>query len=418
MLKSIKYYFFGIFQSDPREISSLNGIRCLGFFLLVLGHLYIGFEMFIQDKSWIMRNLLYSTSQCMDIFFVLSGFLISGPLFKEIENKNTIKLGKFFSKRTLRIFPPYFAFLIFQTFIIAPLFIKLRPDYTEYINNLQSKVVYDFFYVSNYVMGTLPHGWSLSLEEQFYLLFPLFLLLIFRKVRKRYRLHTLFGFLVVPILYRWIVFHSVIEPAAPELTRKLYLENIYYPLQGRLDCLFTGILLAYVYNTYPKEIQNFLNDPKKFRIASLAAWGSLIVVSAFFCEYDKGLISMVFRFNINSVSWATIALLSMKSGSWTNRIFSWRIFSPVAKLTYCTYLIHFFFQGILAPVFINAKTAKYSDLVLNTIPIGIVLLLLGYIFHLITERPFMLIKEKWFGKVVEMQPALRESESKIEVNNT
>ncbi|MBW0435951.1 acyltransferase family protein [Leptospira yasudae] len=411
MFKALRYYFFGIFQSDPREISSLNGIRCLGFFLLVLGHLYVGFEPFIRDKSWIMRNLLYSTSQCMDIFFVLSGFLISGPLFKEIENKNTIQLGKFFSKRTLRIFPPYFAFLFFQTFIIAPLLIKVQPEYADYVRGLQSKVIYDFLYVSNYVMGTMPHGWSLSLEEQFYLLFPIFLLLIFRKIPKRYRIHTLTAFITVPILYRMIVYYTVIEPAPSELTRKLYLETIYYPLQGRLDCLYTGILLAYVYNTYPKEIENFLYDKKKFVTALIFAAASLVCISLFVCEYDKGLFSMVFRFNINSIAWATIALLSMKERTWLHRIFSWKIFSPVAKLTYCTYLIHFFFQGILAPAFINAREAKYSDLLLFTVPIGIVLLFLGYLFHLITERPFMLIKEKWFGKSVDMQPSLRNLKS-------
>ncbi len=407
MLKILKHYFFGIFQSDPREISSLNGIRSLGFFLLIMGHLYIGYEMFIEDRNFLMKNLFYSSSQCMDIFFMLSGFLISGPLFREIEKKNTIQFKKFFVKRTLRIFPPYFAFLLFQTFIIAPLFIKIRPDYKDYIMDLQSKVIYDFLYISNYITGTMPHGWSLSLEEQFYLLFPVFLLLVFRKIAQKYRIYVLFSLILTPILYRAIIFYTLIEPSAPELTRKLYLTHIYYPLQGRLDCLFVGILFAYIYNRYPEKIQEFLNDSRKVLVASVLAWSSLLVYSLFVCEFDKHPISMVFRFTVNSTAWAVIALLSMRTGAWSNRIFSLRIFSPVAKLTYCTYLIHFFFQGILSPAFINPKGAKYSDLLINTIPIGIVLLFLGYIFHLLTERPFMILKEKFFGKVVEMQATIK-----------
>ncbi|MBM9499078.1 acyltransferase [Leptospira sp. 201903071] len=407
MCKILKHYFFGIFQSDPREISSLNGIRSLGFFLLVMGHLYIGYETFIQDHNFLMKNLFYSSSQCMDIFFMLSGFLISGPLFREIEKKNTIHFGKFFVKRTLRIFPPYFSFLLFQTFIIAPLFIKMRPEYTDYITNLQSKVVYDFLYLSNYITGTMPHGWSLSLEEQFYLLFPIFLLLVFRKISQKYKIYALLSLIIAPIVYRAIIFYTVIEPAAPELTRKLYLTQIYYPLQGRLDCLFTGILFAYVYNRYPKRIEEFLKDRKKVLIASVLAWSSILAYSLLVCEFDKHPISMVFRFTVNSFAWAIIALLSMRTGAWSNRIFSWKIFSPVAKLTYCTYLIHFFFQGILSPAFINPKSAKYSDLLIYTIPIGIVLLFLGYIFHLLTERPFMILKERVFGKVVEMQPTIK-----------
>ncbi|TGK17432.1 acyltransferase [Leptospira fluminis] len=400
-MKAVRHYFFGIFKFDPREIAPLNGLRSLGFFLVVAGHMYRPFESKIQDPNEFARNFFSSGSFAMDIFFVLSGFLISGPLFRELDRSGTIRLGVFFSKRTIRIFPPYFIFLSLQTFLLFPLLIKLQPDSANELIQYKSRAIFDFLYISNYFPGTVPHGWSLSLEEQFYLLFPPFLLVFFRRIPEKYRIYTLLSCILFPTMYRFIIFKLRIEGITdPVVSKALYHELIYYPLHTRLDSLFTGILLSYVLNRYPDRIFEFLKDAKKRRTLLLVSAVAVFYIIFFLYEFSPDPISMVFRFNLNAFACAAVMLLSLRPESLSSKLLSFRIFSPIAKLSYCAYLIHFFLAGILTPLFVDVNHPRYLDFALAFVPAGFIVLFFGYLFHLVAERPFMVWKESRYGKEV------------------
>ena len=104
-----KEYLFGVFRTDPREIASLNGIRSIAIFMLFYVHLF-RFLPNVDRSMGLIRNFLDNGSQSIDMFFVLSGFLISGPLMRQLARKGTLDLKNFYIKRSLRIFPPYFIF--------------------------------------------------------------------------------------------------------------------------------------------------------------------------------------------------------------------------------------------------------------------------------------------------------------------
>ncbi|EPG75738.1 acyltransferase [Leptospira fainei serovar Hurstbridge str. BUT 6] len=400
-MSAIKRYLFGIFKYDPREIAPLNGLRTLAYFLVIGTHMYRPFEPYIKEPNDIARNIFNSGSLCMDIFFILSGFLISGPLFRELDRTNNIRLGVFFSKRTIRIFPPYFIFLSIQTFLFIPILMRLQPESRDALVEFQSKAIFDFLYISNYFYGTIPHGWSLSLEEQFYLLFPAFLLLVFKRIPERFRIASLSLWIVLPTIYRFFIYKYMIEGVTdPILAKQLYSGWIYYPLQGRLDSLFAGIILAYTLNRYPERIYDFLADRRKRAIALGIAIASIAYISVFIFEFQTSPMSMVFRFNINTLAWVIIIILSLRPESFVAKIFSLRIFAPIAKLSYCSYLIHFFLVGILTPAVINIKDPRYMDFAIWFIPTGIVIMCFGYLFHLVAERPFMVWKESKYGKEV------------------
>lgn len=105
------------------------------------------------------------------MFFVISGFLITGLLVREIERTSTVNLLKFYFRRTLRIFPPYY-FYLGVIGIAAALGLAAVP---------LASLVYSSAYLTDYVAPTgwlLGHTWSLAVEEQFYLILPGFLMLL------------------------------------------------------------------------------------------------------------------------------------------------------------------------------------------------------------------------------------------------
>ena len=127
---------------------------------------------FIHDRVW----HLISGGSGVQIFFTLSGFLITFLLLKEREKNGRISIKKFYIRRFLRLFPPQFIFLVMAS--IAMIFGK--------IDAAPLGLVFSFFYSYNYLpknlyTGELGHTWSLALEEQFYLVWPFILQFIRRK---------------------------------------------------------------------------------------------------------------------------------------------------------------------------------------------------------------------------------------------
>jgi peptidoglycan/LPS O-acetylase OafA/YrhL len=109
------------------------------------------------------------------VFFVISGFLITGLLLEELRRTDTVRLGRFYFRRTLRIFPPYFALL--GALLVA--------DWLGAIVLNPGDLLHGATYTSNYHDARswyVGHTWSLSVEEQFYLLWPA--VLLFARTRR------------------------------------------------------------------------------------------------------------------------------------------------------------------------------------------------------------------------------------------
>ncbi len=138
------------------RIPSLDGLRTVSIALVIFAHIF---------HSLGITDILNFGNLGVRIFFVISGFLITGLLLKEAEKTGDIRLAKFYFRRTMRIFPPYYFFLL-VIFISTSIGLFEIPVPSFIAAGL---------YLTNYydpVAWNLGHTWSLSVEEQFYLLFP------------------------------------------------------------------------------------------------------------------------------------------------------------------------------------------------------------------------------------------------------
>jgi peptidoglycan/LPS O-acetylase OafA/YrhL len=150
-------------RNTPGHIPGLDGLRALSIMCVIYGHLlwapgfaYKGLAKVINPASLGVR-----------VFFVISGFLITTLLLNERHARGGISLGRFYYRRAMRIFPAYYVFL-FCVFVLAQLNVIVleRSDYfytLTYTFNLKGQQ-------STWWVG---HTWSLGVEEQFYLLWPL-----------------------------------------------------------------------------------------------------------------------------------------------------------------------------------------------------------------------------------------------------
>jgi len=109
------------------------------------------------------------------VFFVISGYLITSLLWRDIRKRGEVQLSRFYLRRTLRIFPPYYTYLLFVVIGVAAWHWPMPPG---------ARWWPAFTYLSNFEntrWAVTGHSWSLSMEEQFYLLWPLILATCVRK---------------------------------------------------------------------------------------------------------------------------------------------------------------------------------------------------------------------------------------------
>jgi len=176
----------------------------------------------------------------VDLFFVLSGFLVSGLLFREYKRHGNIRLGRFLIRRGLKIYPAFYLFLA--------ILCTVRLALGEHVP--LGSVLAAIFFVQNYVpnlQGIWSHTWSLAVEEHFYLgIGVFFLILLRRRTEDRFRILLPCYFGVATIVLAWRIITAMNWPFGP-MTHL-------FPTHLRMDSLFLGVLLAYFYHLKPAHL--------------------------------------------------------------------------------------------------------------------------------------------------------------------
>ena len=209
----------------------------------------------------------------VDLFFVLSGFLISGLLFSEYKKRGSIDFKRFLVRRGMKIYPAFYVLLL-ATLAYQILFHQVSHP---------GQSLSEMFYVQNYGSSIWGQTWSLAVEEQFYILLSLFFLVMIRYSSNR---ANPFGtvplaFLVVAIVCLALRVAAVVGIPVAELgiSGSLF-TRAYFPTQCRIDAPFFGVLLGYLYHYRPDVLDRIVGLGR--RRAVLVALSSLLISTSLF----------------------------------------------------------------------------------------------------------------------------------------
>ena len=299
-------------------------LRAIAIFLVILRHtrVYPGgnavltaITAFLSRGGWV----------GVDLFFVLSGFLISGLLFKEFTRFKTISFKRFFVRRGFKIYPPYYA-MAFMTLSAVMIHDGNANAFKEAIPWLI--YLQDYIYTPiGFIWG---HLWSLAIEEQFYLFLPL--LLIFLAKAQPLKDNP---FKSIPVIFVLIGgFCLVARIFNAEAIR--YNGMIHFaPFHVRVDSLFFGVFISYIYHYYPARLRE---TAKRFRYG-LLGMGAALFIPAFLFQLEKTPFIYSIGFTLFYIGGGLILMAVLEdepnAGLWA------RALSYAGSRSYSIYLWHF-----------------------------------------------------------------------------
>jgi peptidoglycan/LPS O-acetylase OafA/YrhL len=355
--------------ADRERQPGLDLLRALAIIVVVIYHAGImGFPLPGQAHrfGWI----------GVDLFFVLSGYLIGGQLLAPLARGEGIKLGRFFARRALRILPAYLI-------ILAIYF--LLPPWREYPEMFP---LWKFLLsVQNIGLrgGTaFSHAWSLAVEDQFYLLLPLVLLLVIRS--RRAALIVPCAIVLAGLGLRW--FLALQNLGDGGVSFRGFQTLIYYATWTRLDPLVFGVGLAAIEKFRPLWWQRLMN---------LAPWlwlpGFALIVSAFWIE-EPGVITVttcVWQFLLIALGMAALLVCAVSP-----RLPFRRVKIPgaafIASIAYSAYLI----QKLV--IHFVAQLCDAHNIALTSLPVLIGVQICVYavatILFFAVERPFLQLRHR------------------------
>ena len=204
----------------------------------------------------------------VDLFFVLSGFLISGLLFKDRIRNGVISFKRFFIRRGFKIYPAFY-FMVLDTLFSRWIYHQ-APSL--------KKLAAEFFFYQDYVPGVCSQTWSLGVEEKFYVFLPVLLILLLRFEKKKKQ-----PFESIPAAFIFIAFACLVFRFLASRVQPFDYWTHLFPFHLRVDSLFFGVLISYFYHFRSGEFQKFVAAFKYV----LPAAGLALFIPAFLFPVEK-----------------------------------------------------------------------------------------------------------------------------------
>jgi peptidoglycan/LPS O-acetylase OafA/YrhL len=313
----------------------------------------------------------------LEVFFVLSGFLITSMLATEQQRTGQISLGKFYSRRAVRLLPPLamtvaLLFLYASLVYVADASQRVWGDsaaalfYSDYRQAYQHDPLYS---------GFLTQCWSLAVEEQFYLIWAALLVVALKFGKRRIAYALAITGIIASAANR-----TRIVLVAPHWTLSVA-DRAYYAFDTRADALFLGCLLGLI------ATGGHLEDwsPKTKRLVSVAAVAATVIMIWILFSVGVGSRSLPLVWipvsEIASV--LIITYFIVRPTGWGTRAVGVSILVLIGNMTYTIYLVHF-------PIFvaISPSTVGWSFWVIEVVRMAIVIPLVVASWYLV-EKPLM-----------------------------
>jgi peptidoglycan/LPS O-acetylase OafA/YrhL len=364
---------------------ALHGIRVLGIVSVVQYHvtsLVVG-EEGVDLSGWSMLST--SVFFGMDLFFILSGFLIGSILIRSFEKHGTVDARRFYIRRIARTFPSYYVVLTFLALTCTLTASQAR--------NLPWEYVYGTDFLPVRRAGTLMYwGWSLALEEQFYLLVPLLFYVLYRLRTDRAKVLLLVAIWASALLVRV----SIYRASGPWTPEALWLA-LYTKLYTRFDTLIAGILLAFVHDRYGTRLDAWLRNARARATLDLTA---LVCLAALLLRDPEEPIGRLLSWGtITSIMYFSLLVRLLHGEGGFRRALGAPVFRKIATLGYGVYLVHIpiYVYGLVPIV---RKLAARGVTMALLWPSSLVVLLalslaLAYVLHVVIEKPALRLRERF-----------------------
>lgn len=249
-------------------LPALDGLRALAILAVLFYH---------ADVLWLPGGFLG-----VEIFFVVSGYLITSLLLAEYRARNTINLKQFWQRRARRLLPALFAMitavLIYAVILLPDEVASLRADALAaftYITNWYLIVAQKSYFEAVGRPSLLQHLWSLAVEEQFYLLWPLIFAFVLTRLKTRGAMLLLMFGATASALWMGFLFQPDTDPS-----------RIYYGTDTRAAGLLIGAALAFVWTPRAQDEKPSIARRWLLDGVGVAALGALIVACLFLSEFD------------------------------------------------------------------------------------------------------------------------------------
>jgi peptidoglycan/LPS O-acetylase OafA/YrhL len=338
-------------RTSTGKIPSLDGLRGVSFLIVFVAH--AGLEKIVPGRLGV------------NIFFLLSGYLITTLMIRERQKTGWISLKLFYLRRSLRIFPPMYA-------IMAATLLYLWLSH-QIAGITLAGVSSQAFYYQNYYFrggkGLIPGLgvlWSLAVEEHFYLFFPPLMLLFLNRFKMNYRQISITLLWICAAILVWrcfVVFHF-----------SNGLEWARDTSDCRADSILFGCALACWEQT---ESASRMFSRKRLEHIILPA---SIAILLFTLVFRSPVFRETLRYTLQGIALAPILYYVVHvPGSWVGRILNLRWLAMLGTLSYALYLLHYSVLIAIGQVF-------HSKVIVGVLSL-FVAILLAYLVHIAIEKP-------------------------------
>ena len=324
-------------NNKSKYLPSIDSLRALAVLAVIIYHV---------DVNYLPGGFLG-----VDLFFVLSGYLISSLIIKEYKKTGSVNLYNFYIRRARRLLPAVY-FMITVGLVVMVLFneVLLRKSHLDAIfGYIYSSNWWYIFHKLDYfdsfgAQSPFKHLWSLAIEEQFYMIFPLLFLLVNRKKKSKdgtYKLNKNFLYVVLGLILVSLIAHILLFDINN-------ISRIYFGTDTRAFSLLVGVVGAILYPMERLHAKVTLQQNLIYSVVSLVSIATLITVMIYTSEYNTWLYRGGFL--LVAILGLIVIISSGKQHTLMSRLLSFKPVVFIGKISYSLYLWHFPVLVLTTPV--------------------------------------------------------------------
>ena len=379
------------FARDGDAIAALDGLRAFAILLVLARHavtpLRSDGQMLLPVFGWDAATPLINGWIGVDLFFVLSGFLISRGLIRRNGHVGGIRLGRYFARRAMRILPAYYA-------VLGVAVAGWIPFFAVDADLLGLRVIYHALFLQDYLPSNIVIAfWSLGVEEKFYIAAPFVLVPLLRANRRGLQYGIIAALILTPLAFRL----NLIAGGAAVVDYETFFRTIRSPFHRGFDGLAVGVLVALLWRDRTRY--RWISNP---HAAFAIFWTGIAVAGGFWLAtpmldtiglFDRSLLQLVLAAGFGAVVLGAL-MLDKPERRGAAGLLGAPALRPVAILSYSLYLVHM----TVIPAAFTLSEGLNTAIMGRSFPniCGFIGFYIGFsvlaalILHFAVEKPFLM----------------------------